>query len=134
MSRTNRLAAAAATALLFRFPLPAEDCPAIDPPVAFLEHFCPAVDPPGRVGLRVFLDRKTGRIRAPTPEEARALFEAGGGAVEDLEPLEIVLHPDGMRSVELKGAFSFQVVLSRNPDGSFTTRCIPSAGTAAEEK
>ena len=100
------------------------ECPPIDPPATSAPH-CPAMDPVGRAGLRVFLDRRTGRVRAPTPEEARALFEAGAGRVEYLEPLEVVVHPNGMLSVNLKGAFSSQVVARRNSDGSVSTRCVP---------
>ena len=91
------------------------------------------MDRAGSAGLRIFLDRRTGRVRAPTPEEARALVESGGRGVEFLEPLEIVVHPDGMRSVDLKGAFSSRVVARRNPDGSITKRCLPK-GADAEKK
>jgi hypothetical protein len=106
------------------------ECPAIDPPAASAPY-CPAVDPVGRASLRVFLDHRTGRVRAPTPEEARALFEARGRQVEYLEPLEVVRHPDGMRSVDLKGAFSSRVLAHKNPDGSVSTRCVP---PGAEDK
>ena len=91
------------------------------------------MDRVGKAALRIFLDRRTGRLRAPTPEEARALFESGGRGVEDLEPIEIVVHPDGMRSIDLKGAFSSAVVSRRNPDGSLSTRCVP-AGPATEPR
>jgi hypothetical protein len=109
-------------------PLP--DCPAIDPPLP--PRTCPAIDPvrpAPRAGLRVFLDRRTGRVRPPTPEEARALVESAGRGVEYLEPLEIVVSPDGMRSVDLKGAFEARIEVRRNPDGSISERCVPgSAG------
>jgi len=107
------------------------ECPAIDSPSPASAPYCPAVDPVGRASLRVFLDRRTGRLRAPTPEEARALFEARGRGVEYLEPLEVVRHPDGMRSVNLKGAFASQIVAHKNPDGSVSTRCVPAG---AEDK
>jgi hypothetical protein len=100
------------------------ECPAIDPLPA-RAPYCPAVDPVCRASLRAFLDRRTGRVRAPTPEEARALFEARQSGVEYLEPLEVVRHPDGMRSVNLKGAFSSRVVAHKDPDGSVSTRCVP---------
>ena len=107
--------------------MPAQECPAVDPPPVKLARDCPAVDRVGGAGLRVFLDLRTGRVRAPTPEEARALVESGGRGVEFLEPLEIVVHPDGTRSVDLKGAFSSRVVARRSPDGSVRTLCLPQA-------
>jgi len=124
LSATLCLAAIGSSASLSAEP---RECPPIDPPAASAPD-CPAVDPVGRASLRVFLDRRTGRVRAPTPEEARALFEARESRVEYLEPLEVVVHPDGMRSVNLKGAFSSQVVAHKNPDGSVSTQCMP-AGT-----
>lgn len=132
-SRLARAAGAAVLTLLARSPVDARDCPAIDPPLAGRERVCPAVDRVGTAGLRVFLDRRTGRLRAPTPEEARTLLESGGREIEGLEPLEIVVHPDGMRTVDLKGAFSSRVVARRNPDGSVTTRCLPAGPGAGEE-
>jgi hypothetical protein len=111
------------------------DCPAIDPapPAA---RPCPAVDTVARAGpagLRVFLDRRTGRIRPPTPEEARALFEGGGTGAAHLVPIEVVTHPDGMRSVDLKGAFSHRLTLRRNPDGSVSAVCRPNGLVPEEE-
>jgi hypothetical protein len=103
------------------------DCPAIDPP-RFAAASCPAIDPvakPSSGGLRIFLDRRTGRVRPPTLAEARALVEAGGRGVEYLEPLEVVVSPDGMRSVDLKGAFEYRLEMRRAPDGTLRARCVP---------
>ncbi|MGH9366992.1 MAG: post-PEP-CTERM-1 domain-containing protein [Thermoanaerobaculia bacterium] len=130
-----------AAILVFPVSADAAECPAIDPPLAAevpqrpetTDRHCPAVDPVGRARLRVFLDRRTGRLRAPTPEEARALYESSGPAVEYLEPLEVVTHPNGMRSVDLKGAFSFRAVTRRNPDGSLSTVCRPAAARPEEK-
>jgi hypothetical protein len=128
-----RLRLAAAAAFIANFAggrSPAQDCPNVDPPARPATE-CPAIDPIRATGpgLRMFIDRRTGRVRPPTIDEIRALAAAGGPAVEYLEPLEIVVHPDGMRSVDLKGAFEFRVVAKRNPDGSFSARCLP-PGTA----
>jgi hypothetical protein len=100
---------------------------------------CPAIDPvraPVDAGLRVFLDRRTGRIRPPTLEEVRALGEAAakGRRVEYLEPIEVFARPDGSWSVDLKGAFEAQVVVRRRPDGTFETRCLTGGGAATEAK
>ena len=128
----HRLLLASLPALLPGFGgVRAAECPAIDPPAAAA---CPAVDPirPRAPGLRVFLDRHTGRIRPPTLAEIRALGEAGGREVEYLEPIEVVVEPDGTRRVDLKGAFEAQVVVRRRPDGSLETRCA--TGDAAAER
>jgi len=111
----------------------AADCPPVDPVPAAVTSYCPPVDRPGTAGLRLFVDRRTGRMRAPTPEEARALIESGGRGAEHLEPIEIVVHPNGMRTVDLKGAFSYELYTRRNSDGSFSTRCRP-VGSKPEEK
>jgi hypothetical protein len=113
--------------------VPAADCPPVDDPTRRVVADCPAIDPAPNAGLRIFRDRRTGRLRAPTPEEARALYESGGRGIESLEPLEIVVHPDGMRSVDLKGAFDSEIVVRRNTDGSLITACRP-AGAGAVKK
>ena len=121
----GRLAAAAALlGILAAGRAPGLDCPNLDPPPR-PPAGCPAIDSvrPAGAGLRIFLDRRTGRVRPPTLAEIRALSAAGG--VDYLEPLDIVVHPNGMRSVDLKGAFEFRVVVKRSPDGSFSTRCLP---------
>lgn len=114
----------------------AADCPAVDPTPARPASgtsYCPPIDRPGTAGLRLFVDRRSGRLRAPTAEEARALIESGGRGAEYLEPIEIVVHPNGMRTVDLKGAFSYELVTRRNADGSFSTTCRP-VGSKSEEK
>ena len=124
------LAAAAAAAAA-----PGDACPPIDPPAA--TRVCPAIDavlPRAAPGLRVFLDRRTGRIRPPTLEEVRALGEAGGRGAEHLEPIEVFVHPDGAWSVDLKGAFESRVVVRRRPDGSLETRCRTGGASTAARK
>ena len=126
------LAACLAALLPFSAGARPAECPAIDPPAAAT---CPAIDPirPRAAGLRVFLDRRTGRIRPPTLAEIRELAEARGRAAEYLEPIEVVVEPDGTRRVDLKGAFEAQVVVRRRPDGSLETRCL-TGGPPAEPK
>src|SRR5262245_29689253 len=110
------------------------DCPAIDPPRSESAS-CSAIDPvakPAAGGLRIFLDRRTGRVRPPTLAEARALVDAGGRGVEYLEPLEVVVSPDGMRTVDLKGAFEYRIEMRRATDGTLRARCVP--GDSGEPK
>ena len=90
---------------------------------------CPAGEGVGWTGFRAFLDPETGELREPTPEEARAFSAATDGAraasVEPAESLEVLAHPDGMVSVDLKGRFQQSLVVARNPDGSLSLRCGP---------
>ena len=87
---------------------------------------CPADDGVGRAGLRAFIDPQTGQLREPTPEEAAELAAAVHAArLQALSELEVVVHPDGMKSVDLKDAFMIDLVARRNPDGSLSIGCQP---------
>jgi len=91
-------------------------------PPATAKAKAPASEP----AMRVFIDPQTGQLREPTPEEARALSEAvRKAAAPEPEDFEPVRHPDGMVSVDLKGAFMSHVIAQRNPDGSFSAWCVP---------
>jgi hypothetical protein len=86
---------------------------------------CPA-EGLGQAGFRAFIDPRTGELREPTVEEARAL--AAGAWPESLQPaesLEAIVHRDGMISVDLKGRFMQSLVAVRNPDGSLSMSCGP---------
>lgn len=90
---------------------------------------CPAENGVGPAGLRAFIDPVTGELREGTPEEQRALSSAARAeSAEAVESPEIVVHPDGLVVVDLKGNFMQSVVAVRNPDGSLSTRCEPAAG------
>ena len=90
------------------------------------ETACPADDRFGWAGLRAFIDPQTGQLRAPTPEEAAQLAaEVHASRLQALSELEVVVHPDGMKSVDLQDAFLIDLVARRNPDGSLTTACLP---------
>lgn len=87
---------------------------------------CPADDGVGRAGLRAFIDPQTGQLREPTPEEAAQLAATvHTSRLQALSELEIVVHPDGMKSVDLKDAFLIDLVARRNPDGSLSIGCLP---------
>jgi hypothetical protein len=91
---------------------------------------CPADDAVARAGLRAFIDPQTGQLRAPTPEEAAKLAAAVHAArLQTLSKLEVVVHPDGMKSVDLKDAFLIDLVARRNPDGSLSIGCLPPGTT-----
>jgi hypothetical protein len=120
-----KIALLAAFASLLALPLPADDPPA-----------CPAIDPPAaarlRVGLRAFRDPATGELRKPAPGEAAAAARAEAEAAPESTPVfEVVVHPDGMKTVDLQGAFTSAAVATRNPDGSITIRCLPAGAAPA---
>ena len=92
---------------------------------------CPAEETFGQGGFRAFIDPETGELREGTPEEQRAL-SAGARAesANAAESPEIVVYPDGMVVVDLKGQFMQSVTMVRNPDGSLSMRCGPEAAAA----
>jgi hypothetical protein len=78
-------------------------------------------------GWRAFRDPSTGKLREPTAEEARALSREVARKTAAPENFEVLVHPDGTKSVDLKGAFSMSLVARRRPDGSITYECRPAA-------
>ena len=87
---------------------------------------CPAEESVGQGGFRAFIDPETGELREGTPEEQQALSagaRAGSSSVAEIP--EMVVYPDGMIVVDLKGQFMQSVTVVRNPDGSLSTRCGP---------
>ena len=77
-------------------------------------------------GWRAFRDPVTGKLREPTPEEALELSRRAA-ARKSVAPVafEVVVHPDGMKSVDLQGAFDMSLVARRNADGSISYECRP---------
>lgn len=103
---------------------------------------CPAQETFGQSGFRAFIDPETGELREGTPEEQRALSAAARAESSNAAEIpEMVVYPDGMVVVDLKGQFMQSVTMVRNPDGSLSTRCGPQSAaprparaTALEEK
>ena len=92
---------------------------------------CPAEESAGQGGFRAFIDPATGELREGTPEEQRALSAgARTEASNAAEIPEMVVYPDGMIVVDLKGQFMQSVTVVRNPDGSLSTRCGPQSAAA----
>lgn len=87
---------------------------------------CPADDRVGGVGLRAFIDPQTGQLRQPTPEELAAWTKAArkefSRAVESLQP---TILSDGTIALDLQGLFMQDLVVTRRPDGSLSTQCVP---------
>lgn len=125
---SDRLAVAAVLVSLLALPLRADDanirtCPAIDPPSPAMRS---------QAGFRAFRDPETGQLRPPTREEAAELARAEAELAPESERIFVVVeHPDGMKSVDLQGAFMQSLVVTRNADGSLTFSCVPAGQTAA---
>ena len=82
-------------------------------------------------GRKVAIDRKTGKLRKPTPAESRAL----GAALKNLvsrstEGLTVVERPNGTKSVDLKGRFQSATVITRNADGTISEKCVQDEAAA----
>ncbi|MEJ7615809.1 MAG: PA domain-containing protein [Pyrinomonadaceae bacterium] len=83
-------------------------------------------------GAQVAVDPRTGKLRQPTPEEARALAQSMQKLYNrSTKGLTLTRHPDGMKSVDLKGRFLNFSVANTNPDGTIATTCVSSAEEAA---
>ena len=76
-------------------------------------------------GQTVAIDRATGRLRPPTPEERKALAAGLKNMLNrSTEGLTEVQHANGAKSVNLQGRFQSIAVASVNPDGSVRERCV----------
>jgi len=84
---------------------------------------------PAAPRMVVAIDPATGELRAPTPEELRALMAgsrqalAGEGEVTTVETL-----PDGRKRARLGPEYFRWSVVRVNADGSLTFDCLPMKG------
>lgn len=82
-------------------------------------------------GLKVMRDKATGRLRAPTAEEARVLDAAAAPSVP--QALVITEHADGMKSARLTEEYMMSLdaeggsggLRIGHADGSHTTTTLP---------
>ena len=94
---------------------------------------CPAIDhpAPSLPGIRASVDPATGALRPPTADERLAASARKRAArAETVRNLEVVVHPNGMKTVDLGDAFLFDVVVETGPDGTIGYRCVPGAAQA----
>jgi hypothetical protein len=97
----------------------------IPPAPAAVGPECPA-EGLGLAGFRAFIDPVTGELREGTPEEQRALADGTRAEASNAtESPEVVVYPDGVVVVDLKGHFMQSIVVVRNPDGSLSASCGP---------
>ena len=76
-------------------------------------------------GQTVAIDRQTGKLRPPTPEEARKLTEGLKNFLSRSDQgLTVVTHPNGAQSVDLQGRFQSVTLAKINSDGSTSEKCV----------
>lgn len=81
---------------------------------------------------KIKIDAKTGKLRKPTVEEARALVETITGLTDRSgHGLKVERGPDGRKQVDLKDRFQSVVLAKPNPDGTNEVRCVTSIEEAA---
>jgi hypothetical protein len=85
----------------------------------------------GASGQQAAIDPQTGKLREPTPEEARRLSE---GMKEHLKPSKtaprVVQLADGTLSMELTEEHLDFTVVKVNPDGTLSMECVKGASAA----
>lgn len=84
-------------------------------------------------GQSVAIDRQTGKLRPPTPDEARQLSAALKNYLNRSDQgLVITTHPNGVQSVDLQGRFQSVSLAKINSDGSASEKCVTSMREAQD--
>jgi len=84
-------------------------------------------------GQTVAIDRQTGKLRPPTPEEARKLADGLKNFLNRSDQgLTIVTHPNGTQSVDLQGRFQSVALARINRDGRASEKCVTNMREARE--
>ena len=82
---------------------------------------------PGTAGQQVAIDPQTGRLRAVTPEEARALVAALTSSLSQSDAgLVPVRLPNGVVTLDLDGRFESAAMAKLAADGSIDAECVTS--------
>jgi hypothetical protein len=93
---------------------------------------------PAQEGMTVVRDAVTGKLRAPTSAELRALRPiprpaTAGGPVQVPPPKPAsVKRPDGTRAINLGERGMVYAVIHRNADGTLAGHCVKDAAAAAQ--
>ncbi len=78
-------------------------------------------------GLQVYIDPATGKLRAPSPEEARAMAASLERIFsQSTQGLQAEQQADGTLKLDLRGRFMSVSLARRSPDGSVATDCTNS--------
>jgi hypothetical protein len=84
-------------------------------------------------GQTVAVDPQTGKLRPPTPDEARQLGMALKNYLNrSSQGLTVKTHPNGAQSVDLQGRFQSVSLAKINPDGSASEECVTSMQEAED--
>lgn len=85
---------------------------------------------PGTAGMRVAIDPETGELGLP---DAAALEADLAGMLSRSDAgLEVVVHPDGRKSVDLQGRFMDMTVVHRDAGGNLHATCTHDLATAKD--
>jgi hypothetical protein len=89
----------------------------------------------GQEGMVTVRDPQTGQLRAPTPDELRALraSKPPGAALQATQPAApkvLGTRPNGARGVRLGEKGLVYDVVTRGPDGRLTSQCVQGEAAA----
>jgi hypothetical protein len=127
MSTKLLMAASGLAALLLASPAVAQHAGKHDAVSKAKEADQPDAD--SAAGSTAAFDTATGKLRALTREEARALIDAMAPSLnQSAEGLSPVLHPDGTVSMDLQGRFESVSLARVRTDDSVATRCVSTVG------
>jgi hypothetical protein len=77
----------------------------------------------GSAGQQVAIDAKTGKFRAPTPEELQILT-APMANNQSSEGLVVKSGPNGLKTIDLDGRFENFTMVKIGPDGKLVSGCV----------
>ncbi len=110
---------------------PANSCDKT-PPAAATADAGEVTPLPLALGLRAYIDPKTGQLRQPTQEEIRSaakVAEYEDGLNGSLAGLGVEYRRDGSKIMNLQGRFLHSMVVHRAPDGSLVADCVDTVST-----
>ncbi len=118
--------------LMLFLPLAALALPAAAGQAREVQEAQPARKAPSPQGMVVVRDADTGQLRAPTPDEARALHPrtTASAAAQAAPPPRMVTGPGGRRSVKLGERQMVYSVVTRGADGKLEEQCVHGAHAA----
>lgn len=76
------------------------------------------------VGLVIFIDPATGKIRQPEPGEYEKLVGPAPANQFEKPPLEVKRGPGGSLAVMLDSSFDSFMVVTKQPDGKLSMQCV----------